>query len=50
MHSGEDTLLHLAGILGTEDNHFHALEVDLHGCCGGHALGEAVGRELTSIN
>jgi hypothetical protein len=25
------------------------LEVDLHGCCGGHALGEVAGRELTSI-
>jgi hypothetical protein len=29
VHNREDTLLHLSGVLGTEDNHLHALEVDL---------------------
>ena len=43
------SLLHLTGILGAKDDHLHAFEVDLHGGCRRHALGEAVGRELSSI-
>ena len=49
VHNGEDTLLHLASVFRTEDDHLHALEVDLHGRCRRHALREAVGRELASI-
>lgn len=49
VHDGEDTLLHLTGILGTEDNHLHSLEVDPNGGGGSHAGGESVGRELTSV-
>jgi hypothetical protein len=41
--------LHLSCVLGTEDDHFHALEVDLDRCGGAHALGESVGGELTGI-
>ena len=48
-HNGEDALLHLAGILSAQDDHLHALEVDLDRGCRGHALGEAVGRELAGI-
>lgn len=48
-HDGEDTFLHLSGILGTEDDHLHALEVDFNGGCGRHALRESVGGELTGI-
>ena len=48
-HNGEDTLLHLAGVLGAEDDHLHALEVDLDGGSRAHALGEAVGGELAGI-
>ena len=32
VHNGEDPLLHLSSVLGTEDNHLHALEVDLDRC------------------
>lgn len=49
VHDGEDTLLHLTGVLGTEDDHLHALEVDLDGGGGGHSGGETVGRELASV-
>ena len=48
-HDGEDTLLHLASVFRTEDDHLHALEVDLHGRCRRHALREAVRRELASV-
>ena len=47
--NGEDTLLHLTSVLGTEDDHFLLGEVDGHGGAGGHALGESVGGELASI-
>jgi len=49
VHDGEDTLLHLSRVLGTKDNHFHALEVDLDRGSGAHTLGEPVGRELASV-
>ena len=49
VHDAEDTLLHLAGVFSTEDDHLHTLEVDLDGGGRGHALREAVGGELTSI-
>ena len=48
-HDGEDTLLHLSGILGTEDDHLHALEIDLDGSSRRHALSEAICRELSSV-
>ena len=48
-HHRENTLLHLTGIFGTKDHHFHTLEVDLDGGSGAHALGETVGRELTGV-
>ena len=48
-HDREDTLLHLTGVLSAKNDHLHPLEVDLDGGSGAHALGEAVGRELTSI-
>ena len=48
-HNGEDALLHLAGVLGAQDDHLHALEVDLDGGRRAHALGEAVGGELTGV-
>lgn len=49
VENGEDTLLHLTGVLGTKDNHLLVGEVDSHGGGGGHTLSEAVGRERTSV-
>ena len=48
-HDRKDTLLHLAGVFGAKNDHFHSLEVDFHGCGGTHAFGETVCRELTSV-
>ena len=48
-HDRKDTLLHLSGIFRTENDHFHALKVDLDGGRAAHALGEAVGRELAGV-
>jgi hypothetical protein len=48
-HQTEDTLLHLSGVLGTEDDHLLPLEVDLDGSLGGHSSGEPVGGELSSV-
>ena len=48
-HDGEDTLLHLTGVLSTEDDHLHPLEVDLDRGSGRHALREAVRRELAGV-
>ena len=48
-HDGEDTLLHLASILRSEDNHLHALEVDLDGRSRRHSLGETIRRELSCV-
>lgn len=49
VHYREDTLLHLSGILGTKDDHFHTFKVDLDGSCGAHTLGETIGRKLTGV-
>ena len=49
VHDGEDALLHLSRVLGTEDDHFHAFEVNLDRGGRTHALGKTVGRELASI-
>ena len=46
---GEDTLLHLTGVLGTQDNHLLLGEVESHGGSRGHTLSEAVGREGTGV-
>lgn len=45
----EDTLLHLAGVLGTQDDHFLLGKVDGDGGGRGHSLGVAVGRESTGV-
>lgn len=49
VENGEDTLLHLTGVLGTKDNHLLVGEVDSHGGGRGHTLSEAVGRERASV-
>ena len=49
VHDGEDTFLHLSCVLGTKDDHFHALEVDLNRSGGAHTLGESICRELAGI-
>lgn len=46
---GEDALLHLAGVLGTEDDHLLLSKVNGDGGARGHAFGEAVGREGSGI-
>ena len=48
-HDGEDALLHLARVLGAKNDHLHAIEVDLDGGGRGHALREAVRRELARV-
>jgi hypothetical protein len=45
----EDTLLHLTGVLSTEDNHLLLGKVDGDGGGRGHTLGEAVGGEGTGV-
>ena len=49
VHHAEDALLHLAGVLGAEDDHLHALEVDLDRGGGRHAGREAVRGELAGV-
>lgn len=49
VHDGKDTLLHFTGVLGTQDDHFHSLEVDFDRSGRGHTGGESVGRELTGV-
>lgn len=46
---GEDTLLHLTGILRAEDDHLLVGKVDGNGGGRGHTLGVAVGRERTGV-
>lgn len=48
-HDGEDTLLHLTGVLGTEDDHLLLGEVDSDGGGRGHALSVTVGGERASV-
>ena len=45
----EDTLLHLTGVLGTENDHLLLGEVDGHGRSRGHTLSESVGGERTGV-
>lgn len=47
--NGENTLLHLTGVLGTEDNHLLLGEVDGDGSWRGHALGVSVGWERSGV-
>lgn len=47
--NGEDALLHLTGVLGTQDDHLLGGEVDGDRGGRGHALGVAVGGELAGI-
>lgn len=49
MHDGEDTLLHFSSVFGTENDHFHSLEIDLDRGGGCHTGRESIGRELTSV-
>lgn len=46
---GEDTLLHLAGVLGTKDDHLLFGKVDGDGSGGGHALGPSVCGEGSGV-
>src|SRR5262249_50314494 len=46
---GENTLLHLASVLGTKNDHLLLGEVDGHRSGRGHACGVSVGWESTSI-
>jgi len=47
--NGEDSLLHLTGILGTEDDHFLVGKVDGHRGRRGHTSSVSVGWEGTTI-
>ena len=49
VHNGEDSLLHLTGVLGAEDDHLAQLEVQRH--CGviDHIGDVLVGSEFTSV-
>ena len=46
---GEDALLHLAGVFGSQDDHFFLGEVDGDRGGRGHAGGESIGREGTGV-
>lgn len=46
---GENTLLHLSSILGTQDNHLLLREVDGDRGSRGHTLSETVGRERAGV-
>jgi len=50
VHDGEDSLLRLPGEFRSKDHNLVPLEVHVNGGPGGHALGEAVGRKLSSID
>jgi hypothetical protein len=47
--NGKNTLLHLASVLGTEDNHFFIGEIDGDRGSRGHTFGISVGRERAGI-
>lgn len=49
VHDGEDSLFHLARVLCAENDHLHALKVDLDRGGRGHTGGEAVGGELARV-
>ena len=50
VHDGEDALLHLSGVFGTEDDHLAVLEADSNRGLASNAFSKRVGRELASIN
>jgi hypothetical protein len=47
--NSEDTLLHLSGVLGSENDHLLLGEVDSNGSGRGHSSGESVGGERSSV-
>lgn len=47
--NSEDTLLHLTGVLSTQDNHLLIGEIEGDGCARSHTLRELVGRERTGV-
>jgi hypothetical protein len=49
VENSEDSLLHLASVLGSENNHLLLGEVDGDGCGRGHTSGPTVGRESTGV-
>ncbi len=49
MHDGEDALLHLPRILGSQDDHLAGVEVEGDTRLAGHPGGVLVGGELTGI-
>lgn len=48
-HDGEDSLLHLAGVLGSENDHLLLGKVDGHRGAGGHAFGVSVSWEGAGV-
>ena len=48
-HDGEDSLLHLTGVLGSEDDHLLVGKVDSHAGSTCHASGVSVRWERTSV-
>jgi hypothetical protein len=48
-HDGENTLLHLAGVLGSEDDHFLLGKVDSYRSARSHALRVSVGGEGAGV-
>lgn len=48
-HDSEDTLLHLTGVLSSQNEHLHGLEVDVDRGVGGHSRGVSVGGEGASV-
>ena len=49
VHDRKDALFHLTGVLCAKNDHLHTLKVDFYRSGGAHALGETIGRELSSI-
>lgn len=48
-HDGEDTLLHLSGVLGTKNDHLLPLEVNFNTSRTRHSRREPISRELTRV-
>lgn len=48
-HDGQNSLLHLTGVLGSENDHLLILEIYVNSSARGHARGESVGREGASV-
>ncbi len=49
VHDGEDALLHLAGVLGAEDDRLASLEVEVDAGLRRHPFGQAIGGELAGV-